>query len=59
MTEINNLPGGVPNASTSAAANPQDNRRFNLTAEEIEIIGYFVRGQKRSISSKNLKLEYT
>mgnify|MGYP000400249515 CR=1 FL=1 len=59
MTEINNLPVGVPNASTSAAANPQDNRRFNLTAEELEIIGYFVRGQKRSISSKNLKLEYT
>ncbi len=59
MTEINNLPVGVPNASTSAAATPQDNRRFNLTAEELEIIGYFVRGQKRSISSKNLKLEST
>lgn len=59
MTEINNLPVGVPNASTAAAANPQDHRRFKLTAEELEIIGYFVRGQKRSISSQNLKLEYT
>lgn len=59
MTEINNLPVGVPNASTAAAANPQDNRRFNLTAEELEIIGYFVRGQKRSISSQNLTLAYT
>ena len=59
MTEINNLPVGVPNASTSAAANPQDHRRFNLTAEELEIIGYFVRGQRHSSSSQNLKLEYT
>jgi hypothetical protein len=31
----------------------------NLTIEELEIIGYFARGQKYSFSSKNLKLEFT
>jgi hypothetical protein len=34
-------------------------RTLNLTAEELQIIGCFVRGQKQSISSQNLKLEYT
>ena len=31
----------------------------NFTAEELEIIRYFAQGQKHSISSNNLKLEYT
>jgi hypothetical protein len=31
----------------------------NLTIEELEIIGYFTRGQKYSFSSKNLKLEFS
>ncbi len=31
----------------------------NLTAQELEIIGYFAQGQKHSISSRNLKLEFT
>jgi hypothetical protein len=34
-------------------------RLVDLTAEELEIIGYFVRGQKQAITSQNLKLEYT
>ncbi len=33
------------------------NRNPNLTIEELEIIGYFARGQKYSFSSKNLKLD--
>jgi hypothetical protein len=31
----------------------------NLTIEELEIIGYFARGQKYSFSTKNLKLDFT
>jgi hypothetical protein len=31
----------------------------HLTAQELEIIGYFAQGQKHSISSRNLKLEFT
>jgi hypothetical protein len=31
----------------------------NLTIEELEIIGYFARGQKYSFSSKNLKLDFS
>jgi hypothetical protein len=41
--DMNNIPGRYP----------------NLTIEELEIIGYFVRGQKYSFSSKNLKLEFS
>ncbi len=31
----------------------------NLTIEELEIIGYFARGQKYTFSSKNLKLDFS
>jgi hypothetical protein len=41
--DMNNIPGRYP----------------NLTIEELEIIGYFARGQKYSFSSKNLKLEFS
>jgi hypothetical protein len=34
-------------------------RTFKPTHEELQIIGYFAQGQKHSISSQNLKLEYT
>ncbi len=34
-------------------------RTLNLTNEEIQIVGYFAKGQKHFISSQNLKLEYT
>jgi hypothetical protein len=42
-----------------ADTNHIPDRTLNLTDEELQIIGYFVRGQKHSISSQNLKLEYT
>ena len=42
-----------------ADTNHIPDRTLNLTTEELQIIGYFVRGQKHSISSQNLKLEYT
>jgi hypothetical protein len=34
-------------------------RDSNLTTQELEIIGYFAQGQKHSISSSHLKLEFT
>jgi hypothetical protein len=40
-----------------ADLNDIPNRNPNLTIEELEIIGYFARGQKYSFSSKNLKLD--
>jgi hypothetical protein len=43
LMDMNNIPGRYP----------------NLTIEELEIIGYFARGQKYSFSSKNLKLEFS
>ncbi len=51
MTEITNRPVND--------RDPIDNRRSNLMSEELEIVGYFARGQKQSISSQNLKLEAT
>jgi hypothetical protein len=39
--------------------NYRPDRYPNFTAEELEIIKYFAQGQKHSISSNNLKLEYT
>jgi hypothetical protein len=42
-----------------ADANHISDRLLNLPAEELEIIGYFVRGHKHAIASQNLKLEYT
>jgi hypothetical protein len=42
-----------------ADTNHIPDRTLNLTDEELQIIGYFVRGQKNFLSSQNLKLEYT
>jgi hypothetical protein len=42
-----------------ADINYPSDRDPNLTTQELEIIGYFAQGQKRSISSRNLKLEFT
>jgi hypothetical protein len=51
MTETNHI---------SVSGNyPPDDRTIKITPEELEIIGYFTRGQKHAISSQNLKLEYT
>jgi hypothetical protein len=44
MADMNNLP---------------EHQYPNFTIEELEIIGYFSRGQKYSFSSKNLKLDFT
>jgi hypothetical protein len=46
------------NNPVSGAA-PSNPRYPNLSIQELEIIEYFVLGQKHSIASKNLKLEYT
>lgn len=42
-----------------ADMNYPSDRDPNLTTQELEIISYFAQGQKRSISSRNLKLEFT
>jgi hypothetical protein len=42
-----------------ADTNHIPDRILKLTDEEFQIMGYFVQGQKHSISSENLKLEYT
>jgi hypothetical protein len=42
-----------------ADMNYPSDRDPNLTTQELEIIDYFAQGQKRSVSSRNLKLEYT
>jgi hypothetical protein len=42
-----------------ADMNYPSDRDPNLTTQELEIIDYFAQGQKRSISSRNLKLEFT
>jgi hypothetical protein len=47
------------NYRSDGAAHPLDNLAFDLTPEELKIIGYFAQGQKHSIASQNLKLEYT
>jgi hypothetical protein len=49
MANMNNIPDRV------ALALP--NRYPNLTIEELEIIGYFARGEKYSFASNNLKIE--
>jgi hypothetical protein len=51
MADINQISVG--------AADPLAHRALDLTAEELAIIGYFAQGQKHSISSQKLKLEYT
>ncbi|WP_373544084.1 hypothetical protein [Chamaesiphon sp.] len=65
MTETNNRLDGVSprerlhQYKTSDSADSIAERLLNFTAEELAIVGYFARGQKHSISSQNLKLEYT
>jgi hypothetical protein len=47
------------NATPVSETDPLDDRTPKLTPIELEIIGYFARGQKHSLSSQNLKLECT
>jgi hypothetical protein len=51
MADINNRSGG--------GATSGENRYPNLTTEELQIIGYFAKGQRHSISSPALRLECT
>jgi hypothetical protein len=51
MADMNNRSGGK--------ATSGENRYPNLTTEELQIIGYFAKGQRHSISSPALRLEYT
>ncbi len=57
MANINNISVGID--SLSLEDSPLEHRYLDLTAEELEIIGYFAQGQKHSIVGKNIKLEYT
>ena len=65
MTETNNRPDGVSpqerlhQYKTLESADSIADRLLNFAAEELAIVGYFARGQKHSISSQNLKLDYT
>jgi hypothetical protein len=40
-------------------SNDRSVETLNLTPQELAIIGYFVQGQKQSVASQNLKIEYT
>ncbi len=51
MADMNNRSGGGTTA--------WENRYPNLTTEELQIIGYFAKGQRHSISSLALRLECT
>jgi hypothetical protein len=51
MADMNNRPGDETNS--------WENRYPNLTIEELQIIGYFAKGQRHSISSPALRLECT
>ena len=47
------------NSFASGTTDPLGNRSLNPMVKESEIIGYFVQGQKQTVVSGNLKLEYT
>jgi hypothetical protein len=51
MADMNNRSGGK--------ATSGENQYPNLTTEELQIIGYFAKGQRHSISSPTLRLECT
>jgi hypothetical protein len=51
MADMNNRSGDGTTAG--------ENRYPNLTTEELQIIGYFAKGQRHSISSPSLRLECT
>lgn len=59
MTDTNYRPVDIGNSLTSGIPNPLGNRSLNSMIKESELIEYFVQGQKQSVSSSKLKLEYT
>jgi hypothetical protein len=59
MTDPNFVSIDTGNSLSSGTANPTNDLDPAPTAEELDIIGYFARGEKHSICSENLKLEFT
>ena len=59
MTDTNYTSVDVGNSLTSGNTDSLGNRSLNPMIKESEIIGYFVQGQKQTVTSGNLKLEYT
>jgi hypothetical protein len=59
MADMNHISVSIDDSLPLGTTSNQDRRSIELTAEELAIIGYFSQGQKNSISSQNLKLEYT
>ena len=58
MTETN-YTVDIDDSLPLGTADPLKDLNRNLTPEELEIIEYFVQGQKHSIATQELKLEYT
>jgi hypothetical protein len=59
MTDTNYTSVSTENSLTSGITDPLSNISLNPMVKESEIIRYFVQGQKQTVSSGNLKLEYT
>jgi hypothetical protein len=58
MADLNHISVNVGD-SLPLGTSSQEHRSIELTADELGIINFFAQGQKQSISSQNLKLEYT
>jgi hypothetical protein len=59
MADTNYTSAGIGNRWASGITDPLGNRSLNPMVKESEIIEYFVQGQKQTVASGNLKLEYT
>ncbi len=59
MADTNYTFTGVGSSLASGITDPLGNKSLNPMTKESELIGYFVQGQKQTVSSGNLKLEYT
>ncbi|AFY95731.1 hypothetical protein [Chamaesiphon minutus] len=59
MTDSNFVSRGTGNSLSSGTADSTNDLDPAPTAEELDIIGYFARGEKHSAASENLKLEFT
>jgi hypothetical protein len=59
MADTNYTSVGVGNSLVSNITDPLGNRSLHPMIKELEIIEYFVQGQRQAVASVNLKLEYT
>ncbi len=59
MADTNYTSASIGNRWASGITDPLGNRSLNPMVKESEIIEYFVQGQKQTVASGNLKLEYT